>query len=175
MGVERAAQGSGHCLKRLEFKKHLDNGLRHWVWILGGLLWSQELESMVLVGLFQLKTSWHFNNLCFSLLYLSIPWWLGWQKATVTTNISGWPKPLRVSDFYFLALPPPYFLNQFKAVVLLWFISFNTVFAITCKRGNFASASGLNSSTTKMVSSKCTSALLSLLPTRKSCPWSFKT
>ena len=38
-----------------EFKKHLDNALRHRVWFLGGPVWSQELDSMILVGPFQLR------------------------------------------------------------------------------------------------------------------------
>jgi len=31
-----------------EFKKHLDNTLRHGVWILGSGVWSEELGSMIL-------------------------------------------------------------------------------------------------------------------------------
>lgn len=36
-----------------EFKECLDSSLRHWVWILGSVLWSQELVSMILVRPFQ--------------------------------------------------------------------------------------------------------------------------
>ena len=49
-GMEQAAQGSGCTLQ--EF---MDNTMRHRVWILGGPVWSQELESVVLVGPFQLR------------------------------------------------------------------------------------------------------------------------
>ena len=38
-----------------EFKKRLDNALRHRVWFLGDPVWSQELDLMILVGPFQLK------------------------------------------------------------------------------------------------------------------------
>lgn len=40
-------------LNLLEFKKHLENALRHRVRFLGAPVWSQELESMILMGLFQ--------------------------------------------------------------------------------------------------------------------------
>ena len=53
--MERAAQGSGHGPELPEFKEHLDTSLRHRVWFLGGPVWSQELDSMILVGPFQLK------------------------------------------------------------------------------------------------------------------------
>lgn len=39
----------------LESKECLDNILRHWVWILGGLVWSQQLDLEILVGPFQLR------------------------------------------------------------------------------------------------------------------------
>ena len=35
-----------------EFKKHSDSALSHMVWFLGGPLWSQELDPMILVGPF---------------------------------------------------------------------------------------------------------------------------
>ena len=52
--LEQAPQGSGHGPKLLEFKKRLDNALSHTVWFLGGPVWSQELDSMILMGSFQL-------------------------------------------------------------------------------------------------------------------------
>jgi len=52
--VEWAAQGSGHSPELLEFKELLDSTLRHRVWILGGSVWSQGLDSRILVGPFQL-------------------------------------------------------------------------------------------------------------------------
>jgi len=45
----------GHGPKLLEFKECLDNTLRHRVWILDGPVWSQELDSVFLVGLFQFR------------------------------------------------------------------------------------------------------------------------
>ena len=53
VSMEQAAQGSGHGLKLPEFKKHLDNTLSHRVWILGGPVWSQQLDSVIFVGSFQ--------------------------------------------------------------------------------------------------------------------------
>ena len=38
----------------LEFKGHLDTALRYTVWILGGAVWSRELDSVIIVGPFQL-------------------------------------------------------------------------------------------------------------------------
>jgi len=38
----------------LEFKKHLDSTLRHMIRFLGGPVWSQELDPMILVGPFPL-------------------------------------------------------------------------------------------------------------------------
>ena len=35
-GMEQAPKGSGHGLKTLMFKEHLDIAFRHEVWILGG-------------------------------------------------------------------------------------------------------------------------------------------
>jgi len=52
--LEQCPQGSGHGPELPEFKKHLDSALRHRVCILGGPLWSQELDSTFLVGPFQL-------------------------------------------------------------------------------------------------------------------------
>ena len=53
--MERAAQGSGHGPELLEFKECLGNTVRHWVWTLCGPVWSLELDSMILEGLFQLQ------------------------------------------------------------------------------------------------------------------------
>ena len=38
----------------LEFQERLDTALRHRVWILGGAVWSQELDSVILTSPFQL-------------------------------------------------------------------------------------------------------------------------
>lgn len=38
-----------------ELKGYLDNALRHRVWFLGGAVWCWELDSMILVGLYQLR------------------------------------------------------------------------------------------------------------------------
>ena len=51
--LEQAAQGSGHSPELPVFKEHLDNALRHRVWFLGGLVWKQGLDAMILVGPFQ--------------------------------------------------------------------------------------------------------------------------
>jgi len=48
-------RGSGCSPKFQEFKEHLDSTLRHRVWILGGPMWSQELNSAMLVDPFQLR------------------------------------------------------------------------------------------------------------------------
>jgi len=48
-------RGSGYSPKFQEFKEHLDSTLRHRVWILGGPMWSQELNSAMLVDPFQLR------------------------------------------------------------------------------------------------------------------------
>ena len=53
--MEQAPRGSGHSSKLPEFKERLDNALIHKVWIWGGSVWSQELVSMTVVGLFQLR------------------------------------------------------------------------------------------------------------------------
>ena len=53
--MERAAQSSRHGPKQLEFKEHFNNALRQRVRILGGPLWSQELDSVNLVGRFRLR------------------------------------------------------------------------------------------------------------------------
>jgi len=74
-------QGSAHSPKLPEFKEHLDNALRHKVWILGGPMWSWRLELMILLSSFQFRifcdsmnseVLWPFrvccykNSLCFS-------------------------------------------------------------------------------------------------------------
>ena len=52
--LKKASQGSGWGIKLPELKEHLDNTLRHRVWILGSPVWSQELELVILVDPFQL-------------------------------------------------------------------------------------------------------------------------
>lgn len=44
-------------------KMHLDNALRHGVWILGDPVWSQELKSVILLVSFQLGIC------CVSIIY----------------------------------------------------------------------------------------------------------
>lgn len=57
-------EGGGHGTELLEFKKHQDSTLRHVVWFLGSLVWSRELELIILVGPFQLSV---FYNATFCL------------------------------------------------------------------------------------------------------------
>jgi len=52
--TEQAPQGCGHSTKPAEVQE-LSNTLRHRVRILGSLMWSQELDSVILVGPFQLR------------------------------------------------------------------------------------------------------------------------
>jgi len=47
--MEQASQGNDQGPEMLEFKRRLDFALRHWIWVLGGPVWSQELD-LVLVG-----------------------------------------------------------------------------------------------------------------------------
>ena len=54
VGMEWAAQGCGHSTELLEFKGSLDTASRHKVRILGDV-WSQELDSVILMGTFQLR------------------------------------------------------------------------------------------------------------------------
>lgn len=56
--LDQAPWGSGHGSEVLEFKKRLDSALRDRVWFLIGLRWSQELDSMTLIGPFQ-----HFDSI----------------------------------------------------------------------------------------------------------------
>lgn len=43
------------ALSVMEFEKRPDNTLRHTVWFLGGLVWSQELDSMIVMDPFQFR------------------------------------------------------------------------------------------------------------------------
>ena len=64
VGMERPAQGSGHgpqCQSSGSVWRALST-LR--VWILGGAVWSQGLDSMILVGPFQLL--WFYDSIIFS-------------------------------------------------------------------------------------------------------------
>jgi len=45
--MEQAPQSSGHGPELLVFKELLDNSLRRRVWILGGPVWRQELDSIL--------------------------------------------------------------------------------------------------------------------------------
>lgn len=56
--MDKLPKGSGHASEMLKLRKHLDITLRHRVWILGGAVWSQGLDLMILVGLFQLRISY---------------------------------------------------------------------------------------------------------------------
>ena len=44
--MERAAQDSGHGSELPEFEEQWDSTLRHRAWVLGGAVWSQEVELM---------------------------------------------------------------------------------------------------------------------------------
>ena len=55
VGMEQAAQGSGHSPELSEFYECLDSALRHRVWILGGAAYSQELDSVILMGTLHLR------------------------------------------------------------------------------------------------------------------------
>lgn len=56
VGVQAQEQApQGYSPKLLEFMKCLDSTLWNKVWILGDPVWTQELDSMILVHLFQLK------------------------------------------------------------------------------------------------------------------------
>jgi len=48
VGMEQAPWGSGHSSEQPEFEDHLDSALRHRVWILGGPVWCQGLDSVIL-------------------------------------------------------------------------------------------------------------------------------
>ena len=65
--LEQASQGSGHSPNLLEFKKHLDNALRHRFCILGGPVWNQELDSAISMCPIQLRI---FCNSLYSSSYL---------------------------------------------------------------------------------------------------------
>ena len=63
LGTGSAPEGSGHGTgcpglwarpRVLELRKCLDNTIRQRVWMLGGAMWRQGLDSMILVDLFQL-------------------------------------------------------------------------------------------------------------------------
>jgi len=56
LGTELAPQGSDHSTELLEFRERLGCTLRHTAWFWGDPVWSQGLDSMVLVGPFQLRT-----------------------------------------------------------------------------------------------------------------------
>ena len=51
--------GSGQSPELLEFREYLGNALRHRVWVLGGPVWSQWLDSVIRGGPFQLGISYH--------------------------------------------------------------------------------------------------------------------
>jgi len=61
--MEKAAQDRGNGTELLELKKHLDNALRHRVWILGGPVPSQGLDS-ILLSHFQLSIFYSSVTLC---------------------------------------------------------------------------------------------------------------
>jgi len=54
VGMEQAPWGSGHGPELPDFKEHLGDALRDRAWILCGLMLSQDLDSMALMGPFQL-------------------------------------------------------------------------------------------------------------------------
>ena len=61
LGRGSSPEGGGHGTscpgqwaqpRVLEFREHLDSTVRHWVRLLRGPVWSQELDSMIIVGPF---------------------------------------------------------------------------------------------------------------------------
>ena len=72
--MEQDAQGNGHSSELPEFKEHLDSTLRHWVSTLGGPAWSQEMGSIILMGLLQLRI------FCDSMKYEARGVWLNLTK-----------------------------------------------------------------------------------------------
>jgi len=58
--MEQAAQGSGHSPDLLEFREHLDSALRHWDWDCGWCCVELGLDSVILVGHFQLRIFYDF-------------------------------------------------------------------------------------------------------------------
>lgn len=57
-----APQGSGHGPKLPEFKEHLDSALRPRIWMLSGVLWSQELDSVFFVSPFWVRI--FYDSIC---------------------------------------------------------------------------------------------------------------
>lgn len=56
LGSEQAPQDSDHSITLTELKTHLENSLRHSVWVLGmALCRARELDFMIFVGPFQLS------------------------------------------------------------------------------------------------------------------------
>lgn len=59
--LEQAPQGSGHCPKLLEFKEEILLGQHSDIGFdFDCLVWSQELDTMTFVSLFQLRIFYHF-------------------------------------------------------------------------------------------------------------------
>lgn len=54
--MEQLSRAAGTVPGLPELRKHLDITLRRGVWVLGGPVWSQGLDSMTLVCPFQLRT-----------------------------------------------------------------------------------------------------------------------
>ena len=71
VSMQRAPQGSDHGPRLAEFKKYLDNALRHRILILGGRVWSQELNLMILMGPFQLGIFYDSMNCYICYIFLS--------------------------------------------------------------------------------------------------------
>lgn len=55
VGMEQSPQGSGQSSELPELKEHLETALRHGVWIFGGPVWRQVVDSIIPVGAFQLR------------------------------------------------------------------------------------------------------------------------
>ena len=52
--LQRALQGRDHSPRVLEFKMWIETALSYMAWFLGGPVWSQVLNSMIIIGPFQL-------------------------------------------------------------------------------------------------------------------------
>lgn len=91
-----------------KLNKHLDNILRHMVWFLGGAMWSQGLDSIILMGPFQLK-----------IFYDSVILWFTATPAVLgrITSFIGWEGFLSLR----LAVDRPgcQFLNEDNKIFLV--------------------------------------------------------
>ena len=78
------------ALSTPEFKKCLDGALRHTLWFLGGSVWSQELDMMILRSLFQLRIFYDFVN-------DRAAWLLGYYCCPQNQRLKGKMSPTGIS------------------------------------------------------------------------------